>query len=80
MKKCGTVFKTANELIEAGIQAAKRFGEYSKYTNNCQNYCNCVLEIIGLEKQWTDTGIILTVSNVLAPLVYAAMKIREYFG
>ena len=80
MTKCGTVYKSCNELIEAGITAAKRFGAYRKYTNNCQNYCNCVLDIIGLYARWTDIGVALVFSNILAPVVWLGMKIREMFG
>ena len=79
MKKCGRVLKSADKLIAAGIRAAKRFGGYGKYTNNCQNYCNCVLGSVGLRKRWTDIGIVLACSNVLAPLVYLAMMLREDF-
>ena len=80
MTKCGTVYKSCNELIEAGISAAKRLGTYGKYTNNCQNYCNYVLELIGLGRRWTDIGAVLAVSNVLAPVVWLGMKIRENVG
>ena len=79
MLKCGTVHKSTNDLIEAGIKAAKNFGAYEKYTNNCQSYCNCVLEMIGLDARWTDTGLVLAGSTVLAPVVYAAMKARQAF-
>ncbi len=77
MTKCGTVRRSARQVILAGIQAMRRFGSYGKYTNNCQNYCNLVLEVLGLSTQWTDTGKMLVISNVFAPLVYLGFKARE---
>lgn len=80
LTRIGTVKMTAQELIDAGIAAMKKFGKYHRYTNNCQNYCNLVLEEIKLKKQWTSFNLSLLASGPFAPFLYGAAKLRETFN
>lgn len=77
MERRGTVWRSARQIIKAGIRAMKRFGEYGKLTNNCQDYCNLVLDELGLQQRLTDTDRVLLATTVLAPFVYLGMKFRE---
>ena len=52
----GTVKMSTGKLLSLGVATMKQFGNYSKFGNNCQDFCNYYLEAIGLgeTKKMTD--------------------------
>lgn len=52
----GTVTMSTGTLLARGVATLKKFGNYFKFCNNCQSYCNYYLEAIGLghTKKFTD--------------------------
>ena len=53
-KKIGHVYRSTNDLISTGLQEISKFGAYHKIKNNCQDYCNLLLEELGLPTQTVD--------------------------
>ena len=53
----GEVKMSAGTLISRAVATMKKFGSYFKFCNNCQHFCNCYLESIGLgeTKKLTDS-------------------------
>ncbi|CAB4003004.1 Hypothetical predicted protein [Paramuricea clavata] len=77
--KHGNLKASTATLLAKGVATMRKFGTYFKYCNNCQNYCNYYLEVIGLGKtsHITDAQKIALGSLVLlitALLVKSSLK------
>ena len=76
----GTVKMPTGKLLSRGVATLKKFGNYFKFCNNCQNFCNYYLEAIGLgkTKKMTDgdkaTLITLAVGILAILLMFVISK------
>ena len=50
----GTVTDSAKEIMEQGLQCLADFGDYKKYSNNCQDYCSKLAKELDMKQPWTD--------------------------
>ena len=55
MEYLGEIEDTDINLIGKKVAVMKRFGNYFKFCNNCQNFCNMYTEAIGLKQAQTLT-------------------------
>lgn len=67
----GEIEGTAGDLISKAVGIMKKFGNYFKFCNNCQNYCNHYLDEIGLgaAKTLTDgdkAALVVIAAGILA--------------
>lgn len=79
MQYLGTITAEGRVLIAKAIAVMKHFGNYFKFCNNCQDYCNKYAAAIGLEgAQSLTTGektvLIGLVAAILALLVTVLLK------
>ncbi len=79
LKFHGTVTMATGTLLSRGVTILKKFGNYFKFCNNCQDYCNHYLEAIGLghTKKMTDgqkASLISLAVGVLAVLLMLILK------
>ena len=70
----GTVTMSTGELLVRGVAVLKKFGSYSKFCNNCQDFCNYYLESIGLgkTKKMTDFEKIRLITLAAALVLYCS--------
>ncbi len=75
----GKVSMSTATLLSQGVAVMKKFGNYFKFCNNCQDYCNYYLEAIGLgdKKKMTDvekTALFSIAAALLAILLMLVLK------
>ena len=70
MEYLGTIEAKGKDLIGKAVAVMKNFGSYFKLCNNCQDYSNMYLEIIGLKKaQKLTDGDKLSIAGILGAIV-----------
>lgn len=75
----GTVTMSTGKLLGRAVAVLKKFGNYFKFCNNCQDYCNYFLESIGLgeTKKMTDaqkTSLITLAAGLCAIVLMLIFK------
>ena len=78
MEYLGEIEDTGINLIGKAVAVMKRFGNYFKFCNNCQNFCNMYTEAIGLKQAQTLTdgdkaAIIAMIGGIIA-FLFALMR------
>ena len=78
MEYLGDIEATGKDLIGKAVAVMKRFGNYFKFCNNCQNFCNMYTEAIGLKQAQTLTdgdkaAIIAMIGGIIA-FLFALMR------
>lgn len=80
LTEIGEIKAKGLDLIVKAVAVMKRFGSYSKFSNNCQDFCNKYLAEIGLKGSLTDVDkmAILTIVGgiMLLGVVIALGKMR----
>lgn len=81
LTEIGEIKAKGLDLIVKAVAVMKRFGTYSKLSNNCQDFCNRYLEAIGLKGSLTDVhkaaiGAIVA-GIMLLGVVVALRKMRQ---
>ena len=75
----GEVTMSTGTLLARGVATLKKFGNYFKFSNNCQSYCNYYLEAIGLghTREITDdqkASLIIIATGLCAILLMLIFK------
>ena len=70
MEYLGEIEATGKDLIGKAVVVMKRFGNYFKFCNNCQNFCNMYTEAIGLKQAQTLTDREKTAAMVSGIIVF----------
>ena len=52
--KLGIVQMSVENIVDVGLTILSGFGEYDKYSNNCQTFCVKVAEKLGIKQPITD--------------------------
>ena len=78
MEYLGEIEDTGINLIGKAVAVMKRFGNYFKFCNNCQNFCNMYTEAIGLKQAKTLTdgdkvAIVGMIASIIA-FLFAFMR------
>ena len=78
MEYLGVIEATGEDLIGKAVAVMKCFGNYFKFCNNCQNFCNMYTEAIGLKQAQTLTdgdkaAIIAMIGGIIA-FLFALMR------
>ena len=64
LRKVGTMKTTIMKLCETAEAVRVGMGKYNLITNNCQHFCNNVLEKLGLPTTPTSAGVVGTTTDV----------------
>ena len=64
LRKVGTMTTTIMKLCETAEAVRVGMGNYNLITNNCQHFCNNVLEKLGLPTTPTSAGVVGTTTDV----------------
>ena len=78
MEYLGEIEATGKDLIGKAVVVMKRFGNYFKFCNNCQNFCNMYTEAIGLKQAQTltdgDKAAIIAIIGGIIAFLFALMR------
>ena len=78
MEYLGVIEATGEDLIGKAVAVMKRFGNYFKFCNNCQNFCNMYTEAIGLKQAQTltdgDKAAIIAMIDGIIAFLFALMR------
>ena len=78
MEYLGEIEATGKNLIGKAVAVMKRFGNYFKFCNNCQNFCNMYTEAIGLKQAQTltdgDKAAIVAIIGGIIAFLFALMR------
>lgn len=67
----GTVTDSAKNIMDQGLQCLADFGDYHKYSNNCQDFCSKLAKELGLKQPWTDVEKVVTLGAIGAGVLGA---------
>ena len=78
MEYLGVIEATGEDLIGKAVAVMKRFGNYFKFCNNCQNFCNMYTEAIGLKQAQNltdrDKAVIIALIGGIIAFLFALMR------
>ena len=78
MEYLGVIEATGEDLIGKAVAVMKHFGNYFKFCNNCQNFCNMYTEAIGLKQAQTltdgDKAVIIALIGGIIAFLFAFMR------
>ena len=78
MEYLGDIEATGKDLIGKAVAVMKRFGNYFKFCNNCQDFCNMYTEAIGLKQAQTltdrDKAAIVAMIGGMIAFLFALMR------
>ena len=78
MEYLGVIEATGEDLIGKAVAVMKRFGNYFKFCNNCQNFCNMYTKAIGLKQAQTltdrDKAVIIALIGGIIVFLFALMR------
>ena len=78
MEYLGEIEDTGINLIGKAVAVMKRFGNYFKFCNNFQNFCNMYTEAIGLKQAQTltdgDKAAIIAMIDGIIAFLFALMR------
>ena len=78
MEYLGVIEATGEDLIGKAVAVMKHFGNYFKFCNNCQNFCNMYTEAIGLKQAQTltdgDKAVIIALIGGIIAFLFALMR------